>query len=310
MDPAPSKPPMSLPPEVWGPAHSLALRIVRPVERFLHVQAASGAVLLVMAVVALVWANSPWGHLYDALWHTPVVLGIGPFTFTQSLHFWINDGLMTIFFFVVGLEIRREIYQGELSELKRATLPIAAAVGGMIAPALIYLALNPTGPERRGWGVPMATDIAFAVGVLALLGDRVKPALRVLLLALAIIDDIGAILVIAIFYSGGVSLFGLGLAAGGGAIVLFGLFITWSTRSIREHGERVANVSTMTTIVGVGLCIAGGYLLVRGRAIARERSPAMPVAPSASSSGRSCPRCNADVPRAATFCPTCGHALP
>ncbi|HLM73175.1 MAG TPA: Na+/H+ antiporter NhaA [Polyangiaceae bacterium] len=211
---------MSLPPEVWGPAHSLALRIVRPVERFLHVQAASGAVLLVMAVVALVWANSPWGHLYDALWHTPVVLGIGPFTFTQSLHFWINDGLMTIFFFVVGLEIRREIYQGELSELKRATLPIAAAVGGMIAPALIYLALNPTGPERRGWGVPMATDIAFAVGVLALLGDRVKPALRVLLLALAIIDDIGAILVIAIFYSGGVSLSGLGLAAGGGAIVL------------------------------------------------------------------------------------------
>ena len=220
MENAPSNPPLSLPPEVWGPARSLALRIVRPVERFLHVQAASGVVLLVMAVVALAWANSPWGHLYDALWHTPVVIGVGPYSFTQSLHFWINDGFMTIFFFVVGLEIRREIYQGELSELKRAALPIAAAVGGMIVPALIYLALNPTGPERRGWGVPMATDIAFAVGVLALLGDRVKPALRVLLLALAIIDDIGAILVIAIFYSSGVSIWGIALAVGGGAMVL------------------------------------------------------------------------------------------
>ncbi len=220
MDPAPSKPTMSLPPEAWGPARSFALRLVRPVERFLHIQAASGIVLLVMTVAALAWANSPWGHLYDALWHTPVVLGIGPFTFTQTLHFWINDGLMTIFFFVVGLEIRREIYQGELAELKRAALPIAAAVGGMIAPALIFLALNPAQPERRGWGVPMATDIAFAVGVLALLGDRVKPALRVLLLALAIIDDIGAIIVIAIFYSAGVSLSGLALAAGGGLGVL------------------------------------------------------------------------------------------
>lgn len=211
---------MSLPPEAWRPVHSLALRIVGPVGRFLHIQAASGVVLLVMAVLALAWANSPWGHLYDALWHTPVVIGVGPFTFNQSLHFWINDGLMTIFFFVVGLEIRREMYQGELAELKRAALPIAAAVGGMIAPALIYLALNPAAPERQGWGVPMATDIAFAVGVLALLGDRVKPALRVLLLALAIIDDIGAILVIAIFYSSGVSLAGLALAVGGGAIVL------------------------------------------------------------------------------------------
>lgn len=220
MEPAPSKQPMSMPPEAWGPAHSFALRIVRPIERFLHVQAASGIILLMMAVVALVWANSPWGHLYDALWHTPVVLGLGPYTFTQSLHFWINDGFMTIFFFVVGLEIRREIYQGELSELKRATLPIAAAVGGMIVPALIYLALNTKAPGQHGWGVPMATDIAFAVGVLALLGDRVKPALRVLLLALAIIDDIGAILVIAIFYSAGVSLSGLALAAGGGALVL------------------------------------------------------------------------------------------
>jgi Na+:H+ antiporter, NhaA family len=213
--------PTSLPPGAWAPARAIALRIAQPVERFLHIQAASGIVLLVMAIAALVWANSPYAGLYEALWHAPVVIGAGPFVFTESLHFWINDGLMTIFFFVVGLEIRREIYQGELAEMKRAALPIAAAVGGMIVPALIYLAVNPEQPARRGWGVPMATDIAFAVGVLALLGKRVPPALRVLLLALAIIDDIGAILVIAVFYTSGVSLAGLGIAAAGvGAVLL------------------------------------------------------------------------------------------
>ena len=173
-------------------------------------------VLLAAAVVALVWANSPWAESYERFWHTAVTFGIGPFTSSQSLHFWINDGLMTVFFFVVGLEIRREIYEGELSDRKRAALPVAAALGGMIAPALIYLAFNAGDPELRGgWGVPVATDIAFAVGVLALLGRRVPPALRVLLLALAIIDDIGAILVIAVFYSSGVSVLGLAIAVAG-----------------------------------------------------------------------------------------------
>jgi NhaA family Na+:H+ antiporter len=214
------RPPVA--PETWEPARRVAEKILRPLERFLHVEAASGIVLLVAALVALVWANSPWSSSYEALWHMPITLGAGSLVFTQTLHFWVNDGLMAIFFFVVGLEIRREIHEGELADLKRAALPVAAAIGGMLAPALIYLACNPAPETRQGWGVPMATDIAFAVGVLALLGTRVPPALRVLLLALAIIDDIGAILVIAIFYSSGVSWIGLLVAAGGvlGVLVL------------------------------------------------------------------------------------------
>ena len=192
------------PPESWASARRVTNRIVRPLERFLHVESASGMVLLAAAVVALVWANSPWSASHEHFWHTPVTFGIGSFTSSQPLQFWINDGLMTVFFFVVGLEIRREIYEGELSDRKRAVLPVVAALGG------------------RGWGVPVATDIAFAVGVLALLGRRVPPALRVLLLALAIIDDIGAIIVIALFYSSGLSFLGLAIAlAGVGGIVLF-----------------------------------------------------------------------------------------
>ncbi len=207
-------------PEAWIPARRAVARILRPIERFLHVEASSGVVLLVAAVVALVWANSPYADSYERFWHAPVILGIGSFTSTTNVHFWINDGLMVVFFFVVGLEIRREIHEGELSELRRAALPGAAALGGMIAPAALFLVLNVGQPSQRGWGVPMATDIAFAVGVLALLGRRVPAALRVLLLALAIIDDIGAIIVIAIFYSSGVSISGLLLAAGGVALVL------------------------------------------------------------------------------------------
>jgi NhaA family Na+:H+ antiporter len=209
-----------VPPEVSEPARRLAGNIVRPIERFLSIEAASGIVLLVAAVGALVWANSPWGHLYERLWQAPVTIGVGSFTLTHPLHFLINDGLMVVFFFVVGLEIRREMHEGELSEPRGAALPVAAALGGMLMPALIYLLLNPERPARDGWGVPMATDIAFAVGVLALLGHRVPASLRVLLLAVAIIDDIGAIVVIALFYSTGVVWAGLALAGGGVALVV------------------------------------------------------------------------------------------
>jgi NhaA family Na+:H+ antiporter len=187
--------------------------VVRPLERFLQIEAASGILLLLSAAAALAWANSPWAATYSALWHTPVGLSLGALRFERSLEWLVNDGLMVIFFFVVGLEIRREMHHGELSDLKRAALPVAAAIGGMLVPACIYLAANPGPDTRHGWGVPMATDIAFAVGVLALLGSRVPAALRVLLLALAIIDDIGAILVIALFYSSGIALAGLGVAA-------------------------------------------------------------------------------------------------
>jgi len=208
------------PPGAWEPARQAARALVRPLEAFMKIQAASGVLLLVMALVAMAWANSPWHASYHRLWHTPLSLGLGEFAFRQSLHFWINDGLMVVFFFVVGLEIRREMQDGELSDLKRAALPVAAAVGGMLVPAGIYLAVNPSPEARHGWGVPMATDIAFAVGILALLGARVPAALRVLLLALAIIDDIGAILVIALFYSSGIQVVGLAIAAFGVALVI------------------------------------------------------------------------------------------
>ena len=167
------------------------------------------------AILALLWANSPWAVSYERLWHAPITITFGTFVSKESLHFWINDGLMTVFFLLVGLEIRREAHEGELSDWRRAALPVAAALGGMVAPAVIYLAFNREAPLRRGWGIPMATDIAFAVGVLTLLGRRVSPALRILLLALAVIDDVGAIVVIALFYSGGLSGIWLLVAAGG-----------------------------------------------------------------------------------------------
>lgn len=203
------------PPGSWAPARTLARRALAPVERFLSIEAASGVLLLLVAVVALLWANSPWRHLYSSLWHAPLGLRLGPWSFERDLHFWINDGLMTVFFFVVGLEIRREIHRGELSELRRATLPLAAALGGMVTPALVFFAFNRGRASAAGWGVPMATDIAFAVGVLALLGKRVAPALRILLLALAVIDDVGAILVIALFYASSFSALGFAVAAAG-----------------------------------------------------------------------------------------------
>jgi NhaA family Na+:H+ antiporter len=208
------------PPEAWNPASKLARSVRGSLDRFMHVEAASGIILLLAAAVALVWANSPWSDSYDALWHTHVSIGLGDWTFDESLHFWVNELLMTVFFLVVGLEIKREIVEGALSDIQRATLPIAAAIGGMVVPAAIYLMINPTGPSHEGWGVPMATDIAFAIGVLSILGKRIPATLRVLILALAIIDDIGAILVIAIFYAQGFALDGLAVA-GAGLILLF-----------------------------------------------------------------------------------------
>ena len=209
-----------LPPGASQGARRIVGQVMGPIGRFLHIEAASGIILLVTAVVALVWANSPWASVYEHLLHTQISLGFGDYAFSQTLHFWVNDILMVIFFFVVGLEVRRELFEGELSTPRRAALPVAAALGGMLIPAAIYIALNVGTPAASGWGVPMATDIAFAVGVLALLGRRVPAALRVLLLALAIIDDIGAILVIAVFYSSGIVLSGLAIVGLGILIIL------------------------------------------------------------------------------------------
>jgi len=204
------------PPEAMPALQQAARALLRPIDRFLSVAAASGIVLVVATVLALAWANSPWQDAYQALWHTKLVLGLGPWRVEPTLHFVVNDVLMVVFFFVVGLEIKREMHGGELREARRAALPIAAAAGGMALPAAIYLVVTNGHPGvGAGWGVPMATDIAFAVGILALLGDRVPPALRVLLLALAIIDDLGAILVIALFYNAGFTWSGPAIALAG-----------------------------------------------------------------------------------------------
>jgi NhaA family Na+:H+ antiporter len=210
------------PPGSWRPVRRIARRALAPVEKFLAIEASSGILLLASAAMALLWANSPWRESYGALWRIPFGVKLGRFAFERDLRFWVNDGVMTIFFFVVGLEIRRELHRGELSELRRAALPLAAAVGGMIAPACIFRALNFGRPSASGWGIPMATDIAFAVGVLTLLGKRVPSALRILLLALAVIDDVGAILVIAIFYSSGIAPVGF-LVTGGGVAAIFAM---------------------------------------------------------------------------------------
>jgi NhaA family Na+:H+ antiporter len=196
-------------------------RLVRPFVRFLQIESASGMVLLACTAVALFLANSPWAEAYDAFWHTHLSITVGNWTLDESLTHWVNDALMTIFFFVVGLEIKRELVDGELREPKKAALPIMAALGGMIAPAAVYLALQHGTEAESGWGIPMATDIAFVVGFLALLGKRAPLGLKVLLLALAIADDIGAVLVIALFYSTDIALLPLGLAAAGFALVYF-----------------------------------------------------------------------------------------
>ena len=207
------------PPEAWSPVRRAAAAISSPIQRILAIEATSGIILLVATAAALTWANL-WSGSYADLWHTPIGGRIGPWSYEQPLHFWVNDGLMTVFFFVVGLEIRREIFEGELATFKKAALPIAAALGGMLVPAGFFVAMNAGRAGAAGWAIPMATDIAFAVGVLTLLGSRVPAALRVLLLALAVIDDLGAIVVIAIFYSAGISLQGLIVVGSGLAAVL------------------------------------------------------------------------------------------
>lgn len=189
--------------------------------RMLHIESMSGIVLLIAAAVALLWANSPWAQTYFDTWHAPLSLTIGPWSVNTDLHFFVNDVLMTIFFLVVGMEIRREIHNGALSNLSQAALPVIAAIGGVVVPALIYVALAGSDPALlNGWAIPTATDIAFAVGVLALLGKSIPGPLRIFLLALAIIDDIVAVLIIAFFYSGGLDYSGFGVALVGLLLVL------------------------------------------------------------------------------------------
>jgi NhaA family Na+:H+ antiporter len=197
-------------------------RLLSPFGRFMRTESAGGLVLIVSTLAALVAANSAWAPAYHALWETPLSFRLGSSLLEYSLHHWINDGLMAVFFFMVGLEIKREVLVGELASARRAALPIAGALGGMVVPALIFAALNLGGAGARGWGIPMATDIAFAMGVLALIGNRAPAPLKVFLAALAITDDIGAVLVIAVFYTAAINL--KLLLLGLGLIVALGVF--------------------------------------------------------------------------------------
>jgi NhaA family Na+:H+ antiporter len=197
-------------------------RLLSPFGRFAHIESAGGLVLIASTLAALVAANSPWAGAYHRLWETPLSFRLGGQALEYSLHHWINDGLMAVFFFVVGLEIKREVLVGELASMRRAALPIAGALGGMLVPALLFAALNVGGAGAAGWGIPMATDIAFAMGVLALLGNRAPAPLKIFLAALAIADDIGAVLVIAVFYTAGINLHALWLGLGAiAALVVF-----------------------------------------------------------------------------------------
>ncbi len=180
-------------------------RVVQPLQAFLDQEASSGVLLLAATIAALVWANSPWHVSYEQVWSTRLSLRFGTWSIAEDARHWVNDGLMSLFFLVVGLEVKREVLTGELRDPRAAIVPVVAAVGGMVVPALLYLAVNAGGEGGRGWGVPMATDIAFAVGVLTIAARAAPPGLKPFLLTLAIVDDIGAILVIALFYSGAIA---------------------------------------------------------------------------------------------------------
>ncbi len=189
-------------------------RILTPLEEFIQRQTTSGILLMICTVIALVIASSPLHEQYEHLLHTGIGISVGSFVFSLSLHHWINEALMALFFFIMGLELKRELLVGELSSPKQALLPIMAAIGGMIVPALLYVAVNASTPSISGWGIPMATDIAFAIGALSLLGTRIPKSLVTFLIALAIVDDLGAVAVIALFYTNDLNLLALAYAGG------------------------------------------------------------------------------------------------
>ena len=215
--------------KIYAPWERAFNKVATPFEHFLHQQTTTGLVLMMMTVVALILANSPIAESYKHLFHTHLTISLGSFSIDHSLHHWINDGLMALFFFVIGLEIKREILVGELSDVRNAILPILAAIGGVAFPALIYLYINAGLPSENGWGIPMATDIAFAISALVLLGRRVPVALVTFLVALAIVDDLIAVSVIAIFYTADLNLFALGMS-----FAFFGVLLAFNRFGIHH----------------------------------------------------------------------------
>lgn len=231
-------------------------KVTYPIQKFIQNEKAGGIVLGISVIIALFLANSPWHHEYHHFFEQKFGFQFNGTTYLEySFHHWINDGLMAIFFFVVGLELKREIVAGELSNPRKAMLPIAAAIGGMLVPALIYFGLNPSGEVHNGWGIPMATDIAFALGVLYLLGNRIPLALKVFLTALAIVDDLGAVLVIAFFYTSDISMMNLSI----GLVFLLAMYLgnKMGVRSILFYAVLgIGGVWTAFLLSGVHATIA------------------------------------------------------
>ncbi len=228
-------------------------------ERFLHSQTSSSVILLLATVTAVIWANSPWSSAYHTLSHLDIGTHIAGKQYHLTLDHWVKDGLMAIFFFVVGLEIKREILIGELSTFRKAILPVAAALGGVIFPALIYYSFNPTGPGASGWAIPMATDIAFALGLLALFGKRVPIGLKIFLTALAIVDDLMAVMVIAVFYTEQINFAALTTAA----ILLFIL-----AKAVRSKARMPGIHLGLIIVIWVCVFLSGIHATIAGVLIA------------------------------------------
>ncbi len=234
-------------------------RFIRPFQKFAREQVSGGIILLASALVALIWANSPWSDSYHELWETHLRIGFSSWALDEPLEFWINDALMAVFFFVVGLEIKRAVVAGELASPRRAALPVFAALGGMIVPALLYTAINAGGEGSPGWGIPVATDIAFSLGVLALLGSRVPLSLKLFLTAFAIVDDIGAVIVIALFYTDELLWANLGIG-----FALLGALIIVNRLGVRNH----LPYALLATAVWLAFLKSGVHATVAGVLIA------------------------------------------
>ncbi len=256
----------------WPLARKTRRAVVEPLQEFLRAESAGGVVLLVAALLALVWANSPASGAYQALWSTELSLGTGPLAPSHDLRGWVNDGLMVLFFFVIGLEIKRELVTGELREPRVAVLPALAAVGGVVLPAAIFFGIVGTGEGAAGWGIPVATDIAFAVGVLAVLGSRIPTGVKVFLVSIAIVDDIIAIVIIAVFYAESIALGWLGAAAAGLLAVLvlrrLGVAAVWPYALVGVGVWYATDSSGVhATIAGVALGLLTPAHPARGREV-------------------------------------------
>lgn len=252
---------MTAPHHVPPPAADRPIdRLIGPFQSFLRIEAAGGILLLASTAIALAWANSPWSQSYHDFWHIKLtLLSVGSLELTETLGHWVSDGLMVVFFLLVGLEIKREILVGELQSMRKAAVPIAAAVGGMAAPAIIYAIANAGQDTLRGWAIPTATDIAFALGVMALLGKRVPVALKVFVTAAAIVDDIGAVLIIAIFYTSELNTTALGVAAlAVAALVTMNLL----------HVRRLVIYAALGVILWVAVLKSGVHATVAGVVLA------------------------------------------